>query len=170
MGAEFNQIVPLILKAIEWVLVPFVLVALWGYGFYSLPTNAGSHEAKAACRYARWAGLILFVLFVVSRKGRGDTLSLKIPEYDFNWWLTILGTVFGFFFSWFIEKVKHIRAVAFVVLVLVASMSISFYCYLFVQDTRVWILFLALGFALGTLLDKAFSAHLPLHSREEREK
>lgn len=53
-------------------------------------------------------------------------------------------------------------------LTLVASMSVAFYSYFFVQETRVSILFLALGFALGSLLDRAFTGRLDKGEPGER--
>lgn len=46
---------------VEWVLVPFILVLLWGYGFASLPEWAATKPAKKAAHSAHWAGLVLFL-------------------------------------------------------------------------------------------------------------
>jgi hypothetical protein len=145
-----NFILLTIFKFIEWILVPAVLLVLWYYGFFLLP------KARSAARYAGWAGLIIFVLFVVSRKGRGDTLTFRVPEYDFNWWLTAVGTFVGFVLRWLIDKPMRPLEIAVMALVLVSSSSISIYSYLFIQETRPAILFVALGCALGILLEKAF--------------
>ena len=159
--AELSSVVPMLLKVIEWGLVPLVLFILWVYAFFLLPAEGPTAEAKAAARHARWAGLVIFVLFVISRKERKDILTLYIPSYAFNWWLTFLGTALGFFASLLIELLRYSRIISFVVLVLVASMSIALYSYFFILGARVEILFLALGFALGTLLDKAFGRLRP---------
>ena len=102
-GVEFSPIGPTLLRAIEWFLVPIVLAVLWIYAFFFLPGKARANEAKTAARYASLAGLIIFVLFIISRKGKSDILTLEIPTYTFNWWLTGLGALVGFFFSWIIE-------------------------------------------------------------------
>ena len=155
-GLKLSEIVPTIFKFIEWILVPAVLLVLWYYGFFLLPMKAEPGKARSAARYAGWAGLIIFVLFVVSRKGRGDTLTFRVPEYDFNWWLTAVGTFVGFVLRWLIDKPMRPLELAVMVLVLVSSSSISIYSYLFIQETRPAILFVALGCALGILLEKAF--------------
>jgi hypothetical protein len=166
--ADVSSIVPMLLKVIEWGLVPLVLVILWFYAFFLLPEEGPTAEAKTAARHARWAALVIFVLFVISRKGAPDTLTLNIPNYDFHWLLTLSGMVLGFFASLIISFLRYLRVISLVVLVLVASMSIALYSYFFVLDARVGILFLALGFALGTLLDKAFGRLRPhIEDKEE---
>jgi hypothetical protein len=77
--AEFSLTGPTLLRAIERFLVPFVLAILWVYAFFVLPGKAA--KAKIAARYASLAGLIIFVLFVISRKGKSDVLTLGIPTY-----------------------------------------------------------------------------------------
>ncbi len=156
---------------IEWALVPLVLLLLWGYGFLHLPDEAAATAAKKAAYAARWAALILFVLFVLWRRGRGDTLIGTMPDYGFNLAalvIILLGTLAGVGFSRFVDKLKGTRAFPFVVLVLVALMSIALYTYFFVWSRRAVILFLALGFSLGTLLNRAFSALRPEVTADEK--
>lgn len=156
-------------KVVEWALVPLVLLLLWGYGFFQLPDEAAAPAAKKAARAARWAALILFVLFVLWRRGRGDVFIGTMPKYRFNLPLVtvaVLGTSAGVGFSRFVDKLKGTKAFPFVVLVLVALMSVALYTYFFVWSSRAVILFLALGFSLGTLLDRAFSALRPESSHK----
>jgi hypothetical protein len=151
-------------KVIEWALVPVVLILLWGFGFFQLPNEAVPPTGTRAARAARWAGLILFVLFVLWRQDRGDTFLGKMPDHSFDLTalvVTLVGAVAGFGFSRFVAMLKGTKAFPFVVLVLVALMSIALYAYFFIWASRATILFLALGFAFGTLLDRAFSALRP---------
>ena len=148
-------------KVIEWVLVPLVLLLLFGYGFAQLPDEPASSAAKKAAHSARWAGLILFVLFVLWRQGRGDIFLDTMPNYRLELGflaITALAAAAGFGFSRFVDWLKGTRAFPFVVLVLVALMSIAIYTYFFIWVSRSLIPFLALGFALGTLLNRAFAA------------
>lgn len=158
-------------KVIEWALVPLVLILLWAYGFFQLPDEAVPERATKGARAARWAGLILFVLFVLWRQGHGDTFLSKMPDYRFDLSaivMTVLGAVGGFGFSRFVSRLKGTKAFPFVVLVLVALMSVALYTYFFIWESRGTILFLALGFALGTLLDRAFSALRPEPAGDEK--
>lgn len=148
-----------ILAMIEWVLVPLILFLLFGYGFQILPNQVKSEQLRKGARAARWAGLLLLVLFVISRKGQHDALVLTFPTYRFNFPLTVVGIPVGFCFSWLIERVKRNRLLSLVVLVLVSAMAITFYSYFFIYVTRILILFLVLGFAFGFLIDKSFSRH-----------
>ncbi|HXU31723.1 MAG TPA: hypothetical protein VN851_14205 [Thermoanaerobaculia bacterium] len=158
-------------KVIEWVLVPLVLVLLWTYGFFQLPDEAVPPQATKGARAARWAGLILFVLFVLWRQDHGDTFLSKMPDYHFDLTaivVTALGALAGFGFSRFVARLKGTKAFPFVVLVLVALMSVALYTYFFIWESRGTILFLALGFALGTLLDRAFSVLRPEPAGDEQ--
>lgn len=158
-------------NVIEWALVPLVLVLLWVYGFFQLPGEAVPERATQGARAARWAGLILFVLFVLWRQGHGDTFLGKMPDYRFDLSaivMTALGALAGFSFSRFVSRLKGTKAFPFVVLVLVALMSVALYTYFFIWESRGTILFLALGFALGTLLDRAFSALRPDPAGDEK--
>jgi hypothetical protein len=151
-------------KVIEWALVPLVLLLLWAFGFFQLPDEATPPPAVKGARSARWAGLILFVLFVLWRQDQGDTFVGRMPDYGFDLTavvMTVVGTLAGFGFSRFVARLKGTKAFPFVVLVLVALTSIALYTYFFIWASRATILFLALGFALGTLLDRAFSALRP---------
>lgn len=159
-------------KVIEWALVPLVLILLWAYGFFQLPNEAVPQQATRGARAARWAGLILFVLFVLWRQGQGDHFSGKMPEYRFDLSeiaMTLFGAAAGFLFSRFVSRLKGTKAFPFVVLVLVALMSVALYTYFFIWESRGTILFLALGFALGTLLDRAFSALRPDVAADEKQ-
>ncbi len=158
-------------NVIEWALVPLVLVLLWAYGFFQLPGEAVPARATQGARAARWAGLILFVLFVLWRQGHGDTFLSKMPDYRFDLTaivVTLLGAFAGFGFSRFVSRLKGTKAFPFVVLVHVALMSVALYTYFFIWASRGTILFLALGFALGTLLDRAFSALRPDPAGDEK--
>jgi hypothetical protein len=146
-------------KVIESFLVPIVLLLLFGYGFVHLPEEPTSSAAKKAAHSARWAGLILFVLFVLWRRGQGDVYLVEMPEYRLELGfliVTALAAAAGFVFSRFVDWLKGTKAFPLGVLVLVALMSIAIYTYFFIWASRVVILFLALGFAMGTLLNRAF--------------
>ena len=151
-------------KVIEWILVPLVLLLLFGYGFAHLPEEPTNPAAKKAARSARWAGLILFVLFVLWRQGRGDVFFGEMPHYRLELGfliITALAAAAGFWFSRFVDWLRGAKAFPFVVLVLVALMSIAIYAYLFIWAMRVLILFLSLGFSMGTLLNRAFATLRP---------
>jgi len=147
-------------SVIEWAIVPLILLLLFGYGFTQLPEEPASEGAKKAARSARWVGLILFFLFVLWRQGRGDVFFGTMPDFRLELgflMVTALAAMAGFCFSRFVDWLKGTGAFPFVVLVLVALMSVAMYTYLFIWARRVVILFLALGFAMGTLLNRAFA-------------
>lgn len=148
-------------KIIEWALVPLILLLLFGYAFATLPEEPGAATAKKAARSARWAGLIFFLLFVLWRQGRGDNFLDTMPSYRFDLRLlmiTTIAAVAGFGSTWAVDRLKGTWAFPFAVMALVPLMLMAIYTYFFISDLRTLILFLALGFALGTLFRRAFGA------------
>lgn len=148
-------------KVIEWILVPLILLLLFGYAFATLPEEPIGSAAKKAARSARWAGLIFFVLFVLWRQGRGDNFLDTMPSYRFDVRLltiTVIAAVAGFASSWFVDWLRSKGAIPFAVIPLVVLTLTASYTYFFIWNLRTLILFLALGFALGALLKRAFGA------------
>ncbi len=149
----------------EWVLVPLILLILFWYGFFSLPDEPSTPQEKKAAAAARWVGLILFVLFVLWRRGRGDHFSETMPAYGLHFIhlvLTAAAATGGYWFSRGINVAKGTKAFPAVVLLLSALTSIASYTYFFIWESRAPILFLVLGFGAGILLDRAFSSRNPV--------
>jgi hypothetical protein len=116
---------------------------------------------KASASAGAWAGLVVFVLFVISQKNSALSFSFELPAYGFRFWPTVLAAGGGFGASYLLDAVRRHRVVGAFVLVLVASSSIALFRYVFVSDVRHHLVFVALGGALGVLMHQMLYPHVP---------
>lgn len=146
----------IIMGAIEWLIVPLILVLIFIYAFFIIPNEINDKLIKNSTIAGRYAGLIVLVMFIVSQKNKRMVFQFYIPEYNFAFWTTFLSVCTGFVFSWFFDYIKGSRVLGIFVLALVAITSITFYSYLFINDVRSTIIFTALGIGFGVLVHRVF--------------
>jgi len=162
-----NDIGRFFASVIEWALVPMILLVFWVYSFFVLPGKAEAktgqkkdgQTAQKSARAGRWAGLVLFVLFVLWRSGYADGFQTTTPVSTLGSWfmpLVLAGAVVGFFFSWGIAKLKDTWAFPLLVLMLVGLLSIAPYGYGLILSQRGWMVLPVLGLTLGRGLRRAF--------------
>jgi len=169
-----NDIGRFFASVIEWGLIPLILLVFWVYGFFVLPGKAEAKKgqktdkktdrkkdeqtAQKSARAGRWAGLVLFVLFVLWRSGQGDSFQTTPVSTLGSWFipLVLTGAVVGFFFSWAVAKLKDTWAFPLLVLVLVGLLSIAPYAYGLILSQRGWMVLPVLGLTLGRGLRRAF--------------
>lgn len=122
---------------------------------FNLPQKVTDQQIKISGNAGIFAGLIVFVIFVVSQQKKGLVFSSDIPTYDFTL-LAIVGTlvaaVCGFVIAWIVDAIKRYRALGFLVLFIVASTTIAMYGYVFIKDVRSLVVFMSLGVMLGALV------------------
>ncbi len=146
----------IISMAVHWIILPIILIGLFLYGVV-IWHQVSDTDLKAAAGAGFWAGLVLFVIFVVSQ-----LTEIRNPQFDlkgaiiFNPFLIGLGVVSGFGMMFGIRYSVPTRAVGAVVLLLTASSLTALYGYVFIESIRGLVLLLALGVALGTLLYRTF--------------
>ena len=160
MSNEELQAVQYLMAAIEWGVVPLILFSLLMFGLFRVSGPKPDPAVKASATAGAWAGLVVFVLFIVSQKNNGLAFSFQLPAYGFRFWPTILSAATGFGGSWLLDAIRRYRVVGAFVLVLVASTSIALFSYVFVSDVRPHLVFLALGGALGVLLHQMLYPHV----------
>lgn len=139
---------------IHWVIVPGILIIILLYAF-NLPRKISDSQIRISGKAGVFAGLIVFIIFVVSQQKQGLEFSPDIPTYDFSLFAfaaIILGTGFGYLFAWIVDAIKQYRALGFLVLFIVASTTIAIYGYTFIKDVRSHVVFVSLGIMLGALL------------------
>jgi len=140
--------------AIHWVVVPAILIVILLYAC-NLPRKVSDPQIKISGNAGIFAGLIVFIIFVVSQQKQGLAFSLDVPSYDFNFAgvvVTILGILFGFLLGKIVDAIKQYRALGFLVLLIVATTTITIYRYLFFTSERSIVVFASLGVMLGALL------------------
>jgi hypothetical protein len=135
----------------EWVLVPAVLIGVLGFGIDLAPNDKTLRSSTTA---GKVAGFILFVLFVVSQKGHTSVPSLAMPAYDIESIPLVVSASTLFFLSWTLNRILGTRLAGVLALLLISSSLITIYAYIFMPNYRAITIFVALGGALGVLLEK----------------
>lgn len=134
-----------------WVVVPGIMLIM-----LTLPLriiNRAEGDAKASARAGFWAGLLLFVLYVVSQLPTLRTPSLipgSLPSFDLT--PTAIGAVIGFGFLLVMRYVAPTPFVGLLTLSLAALSSIALFSYIFVEGFRATVMYFALGATFGALL------------------
>jgi hypothetical protein len=149
-----SQVSLVISIAIHWVIVPGILVIILLYAF-NLPQRVTDQQIKVSGNAGIFAGLIVFVIFVVSQQKQGLVFSSDIPSYNFTLLaivVTVVAAVCGFVIAWIVDAIKRYRALGFLVLFIVASTTIAMYGYVFIKDVRSVVVFMSLGVMLGALV------------------
>jgi hypothetical protein len=143
---------PVISTVIQWVILPSIMFALFAFAWI-VASTAKNPELKVSSWAGFWAGLVIFVTYVVSQLGHirePDLHFSSLPGFQFlpsGWGL---GT--GFVFLGLVRHVVPTRLVGLITLMLAACSTCALFTYIFIDSLRVSILYWTLGIALGILL------------------
>ena len=136
--------------------------------------SARTAELRVSSWAGFWAGLLSFVIYVVSQLGQTREPNLHyadLPGLQFlplGWGLTT-----GFVFLWIVRHAVPTRLVGLITLMLAGSSTSAIFTYIFIDSLRVSVLYWTLGTALGILLHivlfPASIAHIfPVGTRKDR--
>jgi hypothetical protein len=138
---------------IQWVLVPGILVVILVDGF-SLSHRSPNPKAKVSGHAGILAGLIIFVLFMISQQHAiafsRDTLTVEFTYRSLL--LLIAGFCVGFLVKLAIQRVFETRILGVLVLLIFASATIALFDFFFVKTVREYIMFAALSVLLGAFV------------------
>ena len=136
---------------VPWTVVPIILLALFVFSL-TIVSRLREPESKASARAGVWAGLVLFVTFVLSQ-----LRELREPQFtfaavpDLDTAPLIIGVVVGFIFLWTVRLLLRTPVVGVTTLLLCAGSTSALYSFLFIESLRPTMLYLALGVAFGVL-------------------
>ena len=142
MDGEFFILIP-------WLIVPTILLALFLFSVNIL-TKIKEPEHKVSANAGFWAGLILFVIYIVSQ-----FQNVKKPRFEFSSFPGLdfiplfLGFLVGFFFLSLVRFLLPTRFVGVTTLLLSAASLIALFNFIFIESLRSTTLYTALGVALG---------------------
>jgi hypothetical protein len=77
------------MAAIEWGLVPLILLTLCLFGITLTPNDPKLRTSTTA---GKLVGFIFFVLVVISQKGHPLVVSFSLPNYGIEWLPLLLST------------------------------------------------------------------------------
>jgi hypothetical protein len=132
-----------------WIIVPCIML---GWLLYAL-----SKARTTSSRAGFWAGLVIFVVFVISQLGLVRTPDLNpsaLPQLEL---LPLLGgALVGFVILFMVRIIKADALMGIVTLLLSAASSIALFSYIFMAGARNGMGYLALGTVFGALLFVVF--------------
>lgn len=137
---------------VQWVILPLIMLAIFAFCCVIVGT-ARTPESKVSSWAGLFAGLLIFVVYVVSQLG-------QIREPDFRsgtlpgmlWTPLGCGLVAGFVFLGFVQAAVPTRLVGLITLTLAASSTSAIFTYTFIDQLRLSVLYWTLGATLGTLV------------------
>jgi hypothetical protein len=146
-----TQELVLIFRFVDWVIVPIALLGLLGFAWQSVPEKAKDPTARQSANYGRWLGVVLFVIFVLTRRHSQDQFNLRIPTYPFSPLVLGFGAILGAFVPSGFDLLRRFRVLGLLTAPLVAASLSALYSYFFIARSRGVMVFLALGCAAGAL-------------------
>ncbi len=147
MGAQ-----EIISVVVTWGIVPGILLAVLFFSVIIIRSTSQDERGTSA-KAGFWAGILLMIVFVISRWHmiKSPTFSLN-PLPSLNLESAGIGFIIGFLFLWIVRFLLPTRMVGLISLILSAAGTTGLYAYVFIENLRRTILFLALGIAFGALL------------------
>jgi hypothetical protein len=149
---ETNILQKVVVVLVVWVLVPIILFGLFWLS-RSIVEKAKSGENKLSTRAGFWAGLILFVIFLIY-----ELPKIKFPDFisitsiNFNLFLLIISIMAGYMFLYLLKILIPTRMAGFAVLTFVFCSLSSLFSYFCIQSINDYIMSISLGFAFGALV------------------
>ncbi len=147
--------IAVIYSIVIWIIVPVVILAVLTLAI-RITQSASDIDLKVSARAGFWAGLLLFVVYIVSQLAtlQNTDFTLQYFNYQpqFNLFVTIAGVVAGFAVLSGIKFLIPTRLVGLVTLFLTWGSTSALFSYIFIETTRDLVMCFALGFIVGVLI------------------
>ncbi|MBF0406772.1 MAG: hypothetical protein HQM10_05440 [Candidatus Riflebacteria bacterium] len=143
-----------LMTIIEWWVVPILLFYYLLFLLFFTPPENANELIKVSSKYGKSAGFVILAFFIISRKSSQDVFSFQIPSYQFEYFSTFAATLIGFLLFFSFRKFQETRLMGLISFILTSAVTITIYCYFFINETRSTIVFWALGITLGNMLKK----------------
>lgn len=142
----------LISNTIQGLVVPGIMLVLLIYAMV-IAGSVNDSELKTSAWAGFWAGLVVFVIYVVSELGRIREPNLNFSSLPGLLFLPLaVGFGIGFGFLWMVKVMVPTRLVGIITMLLSATSTSALFAYVFIDSSRVSVLYWVLGTALGILL------------------
>jgi hypothetical protein len=163
-----NTVMPLLISTtVQWIILPLIMIAIFVFAWI-IASSARTAELRVSSWAGFWAGLLSFVIYVVSQLAQ-----IREPNFRYavlpglqllplGWGLTA-----GFVFLWIVRHAVPTRLVGIITLMLAGSSTSAVFTYIFIDSLRVSVLYWTLGTALGILVHIVLLptsiAYIPFH-------
>jgi hypothetical protein len=137
---------------VEWLILPSIMLSVFAFA-WAIAKTARPADLKASAWAGLFAGLVTFVIYVVSQLSR-----IHDPDFRFTTLPDLLvqpvasGVVLGFVFLWLIRLALPTRLVGILTLMLSTASTSALFTYVFLTLLRIQVLYWTLGTALGVFL------------------
>ena len=141
-----------IATTVQWVILPLIMFAIFAFAWI-IANSTRTGELRVSSWAGFWAGLLSFVVYVVSQLSKIHEPRFQYADLPgmqllpFGWGLSA-----GFVFLWFVRYAVPTRLVGLITLMLAGTSTSAVFTYVFIDTTRVPVLYWTLGTALGILL------------------
>jgi len=151
-----NDVSKEILMVIEWGIVPAILMGVLAHFLLYNPGKDAPVSIQRSSFAGKYAGLLTFAIFVLSRKNKPLFFSLDMPVYEFD--ILVLGgaVLGGALLSWIFKLVKNKIFIGAFHLAAIALACTGIYAYLFMHELRGHLVFVSMGIMLGIFLFMIF--------------
>jgi len=143
---------PFIATTVQWVILPLIMFAIFTLAWI-IASSARTAELRVSSWAGFWAGLLSFVVYVVSQLDHIREPELRyvalpgLQLLPLGW-----GLAAGFMFLWVVRHAVPTRLVGLITLMLAGTSTSAIFTYIFIDSLRVSVLYWTLGAALGILL------------------
>jgi len=145
-----------LIPLVMWAVAPIILAGILIYMVFFVPEDNVQPRVKTSAQAGKWAGIIIFVMYVISQWNRTVSFSFQPPFYQFVFWPTVISTITGFIMIWIFDILRSTRVIGLIIMALVSATSITLYSYLFIRTYQNDLLFVLLGFMLGVFTYEVF--------------
>lgn len=137
---------------IKWLIVPLILLSLLNMA-KRLANSAVGEDLKVSAWAGFWAGLVIFVILVISLLSQIYVPTMRIEDLPGIKVLPLLiGFISGFAILLAFRCAAPTRLIGFITLLLTATSSSALFSYIFLAHLHAPILYLTLGLAVGVLV------------------
>lgn len=138
---------------VHWLVIPGIIAYIFLFAL-SVERRQVDPDRKTSARAGLWAGMILFVVFVVTQLHYvTPPSSLTAGAFpDLNAFVVLVFGTLGFAAFFAIRRMIPTRLIGFAMLVLAGGSSIALYTYLFLSPLKDLIILLVLGLMLGVFM------------------
>lgn len=141
-----------------WVIIPLIILSMLIFSLM-IVARVTMADSKISVRAGLLAGLVLFVIYVVTQLQsiHVPNLSNYSPHFNlFSGVVLLIGFIVGFFLLWGIRILAPTRLVGLLVLILSAASLSALFSYFFASNVRDITLFFALSTVFGILVHVMF--------------
>lgn len=136
---------------VYWFVIPIIMLILFIFAG-NIVSRAPNPEAKTSAKAGFWAGLIIFIIFLIVQLN-----AIVRPEFrnvgvaQIGLWPVAYGALCGFLILLGVRVLLPTRRVGIIVLILVSASMCLFFSYIFIPYLRDIIFSVTLGAGLGAL-------------------